>query len=832
MLTTLLLAAALQAAPVPSDTPVNLAITLRLTHPDELAALQKAQQDPRSGEFRRWLTPQEFGARFGQSEETYREATKWFEAAGFKVTTAPNRAFFQALGTAGQVQQLLKVKLTKVEGQPATVHTFSGKPQLPASFAAQVLHVGGLDTRIRFKHRLLISGGLSSLGPQDLRAMYNLKPLHDQGYTGQGLKTAVLSTAESTGNGPSPTAISWFFQNVSNASAKLVQHVIPNPQNDVDPQPGAGIEFDLDTEMHSVGVPGADSIILVVSPASTVFSVGAQEIANNLPDVAAVSISLGICEPGEQQNPGGPQEAAALRQAVTQGTMEGQTWSAATGDNGADDCRNGQGPTVDFPANIPEMLGAGGTELKPPTFDGNHAINAYQQEVVWNDGTQGGAAGGGVGTMYLLPSYQSSIGLTGTGRLMPDFALMAGNPGVAVASSDPPGPLDPVLGTSVASPLSAGMFALIASRLGCRLGDVHSTLYALGASQYGDGGTAVFHDIISGDISYNGVTGPAAAAGFDTATGLGALDVNALANAFPPCPANTDAGIPDAGPGTPYDQCVFAGCDAGCLTIPEGPSTCEPTCSLTDGGCAVGTVCNGSSIFAMGNTGLCVPGCASATDCAAQAGTVCSLCAQVCVPAGNDAAAMGSSCTVDADCPSGAFCYTGRQFTGGYCTLPCTPGASSTDACACPSGSQCGSIGRFQPTTMCVQSCSYPSEDCGRTGYICQPQTSGGAACLPKCTIRNFNGNMFDTCGALGTTAACDLDSGVCGGPKSPPDAGSDAGMEMDAGAPDAGTPMPVQLPDAPLNLGKTAGGCGCGAAGPLPFGLGLLLLIARRRRP
>ena len=121
MLTTLLLAAALQAAPVPSDTPVNLAITLRLTHPDELAALQKAQQDPRSGEFRRWLTPQEFGARFGQSEETYREATRWFEAAGFKVTTAPNRAFFQALGTAGQVQQLLKVKLTRVEGQPAAI---------------------------------------------------------------------------------------------------------------------------------------------------------------------------------------------------------------------------------------------------------------------------------------------------------------------------------------------------------------------------------------------------------------------------------------------------------------------------------------------------------------------------------------------------------------------------------------------------------------------------------------------------------------------------------------------------------------------------------------
>ncbi len=345
MLSTLLLSAALTASPVAKDLPVHLGISLRLTHPDELAALQRSLQNPASPAFRRWLTPQQFGEHFGQSEATYREFAHWLEAGGLTVTLAPNRAFLEATGTADQVQRLLKVKLISVDGQPASVHTFQGRPQVPPNLAPALLNVSGLDTRIRFKHRLQLSNGMSSMGPQDLRAMYGMQPLLDQGYTGQGLQTVVLSTACSTGNGPSPTAIGWFFQNISDARAPLVQHVIPNPQNDVDPQPGSGIEFDLDIEMHSVGVPGAAGIILVVSPASEVFTTGANDIANALPSVTAVSISLGICEAGEQQNvqQTGMDEITALRNAVIQGTVEGQTWSAATGDNGADDCRNGGG---------------------------------------------------------------------------------------------------------------------------------------------------------------------------------------------------------------------------------------------------------------------------------------------------------------------------------------------------------------------------------------------------------------------------------------------------------------------------------------------------------
>src|ERR1019366_973827 len=111
------------------------------------------------------------------------------------------------------------------------------------------------------------------------------------------------------------------------------------------------------------------------------------------------------------------------------------------------------------------------------------ALTGYSDEQTWNDGN-GGAGGGGVSTLFGQPTYQSGFGFTGRG--VPDVSLISGFPG-AVCVTNQPGELDPLEGTSVASPLSAGFFGLIASAIGCRLGDVHAALYAMGAAQQ-DGG--------------------------------------------------------------------------------------------------------------------------------------------------------------------------------------------------------------------------------------------------------------------------------------------------------------------------------------------------------
>jgi hypothetical protein len=93
---------------------------------------------------------------------------------------------------------------------------------------------------------------------------------------GQGQQLIVLSTAEPPGSEASPADIEYFYQNISDAQTPFVQYVMPNPQNDVDEESGGGLEFELDCEMQSVGCPGADSITLLISPSSEVFTTGAN----------------------------------------------------------------------------------------------------------------------------------------------------------------------------------------------------------------------------------------------------------------------------------------------------------------------------------------------------------------------------------------------------------------------------------------------------------------------------------------------------------------------------------------------------------------------------
>ncbi len=142
------------AMSIPDATPVHLAIDLRLSHPADLENFRRAQQDPASADYKHFLTPQEFGRRFGPSTQVYGKVCDWLREAGFAVTEFPNRIFVEGAGTAAQVTKLLGVRLQEVPGQPANVHVPDGAPRLPPALAQAILHVSGLDTRVRYKHHL------------------------------------------------------------------------------------------------------------------------------------------------------------------------------------------------------------------------------------------------------------------------------------------------------------------------------------------------------------------------------------------------------------------------------------------------------------------------------------------------------------------------------------------------------------------------------------------------------------------------------------------------------------------------------------------------------
>jgi kumamolisin len=186
----------------------------------------------------------------------------------------------------------------------------------------------------------------------------------------------------------------------------------------------------------------------------------------------------------------------------------GVTITVASGDSGSSDGETGN--NVDFPASSPHVLGCGGTELIA-------SGSTIESETVWNDGTEGGASGGGYSVVFPVPTWQTGVaGFSGSGRGVPDVAGNAApETGYNILVD---GQQEVVGGTSAVAPLWAGLIALINQMKGSPVGFVNPTLYP---------DQADFNDITQGN---NGTY--SAGPGWDPCTGLGSPNGQEIATAL------------------------------------------------------------------------------------------------------------------------------------------------------------------------------------------------------------------------------------------------------------------------------------------------------------
>jgi kumamolisin len=229
----------------------------------------------------------------------------------------------------------------------------------------------------------------------------------------------------------------------------------------------------------------------------------------------AISISWGGSE--DQWDPTSIQQFnAAFERASTAGI----TVTAAAGDNGSGDGEPGQ--HVDFPASSPYVLGCGGTSLKS---------TSPIDEEVWNDGSKGGATGGGVSSLFAIPAWQQKSNVPGAKfRGVPDVAGNADPETGWIVIVD--GQTMVIGGTSAVAPMWAALSAVLSQALGKNVGFLNPSLYALAGWD---------RDITVGN---NGTY--LARPGYDCCTGLGVPNaaqllsvLGGIATAPAPSPAPT-----------------------------------------------------------------------------------------------------------------------------------------------------------------------------------------------------------------------------------------------------------------------------------------------------
>ena len=391
--------------------------------------------------------------------------------------------------------------------------------QIPESLARIVQGVFGLDNRPQLHPHFRVLGngtagvsqpraGNSSFSPPQIAQLYNFPTDLD----GRGQCIGIIEL----GGGYRATDLTHYFSRLGLPKPKTTSRSIDGGHNHPDGNPnGPDGEVMLDIEVAGAVAPGAKLMVYFAPNTDAGFL---DAITTAIPDThnapSVLSISWGAAEPEWT-----PQAMHAMDEAFQDAVALGITVCCASGDNGSSDGVNDGRAHVDFPASSPHVLACGGTRLEG-------SGNTITKEVVWNDGVQGGATGGGVSEVFALPTWQA-------GGQVPPSANPGKHNGRGVP--DVAGDADPVTGyqvlvdgqpfviggTSAVAPLWAGLIALLNQKLGRAAGYLNPSLYALPKA------TQAFHDITIGNNDAY-----LARSGWDACTGLGSPNAVRLLSAL------------------------------------------------------------------------------------------------------------------------------------------------------------------------------------------------------------------------------------------------------------------------------------------------------------
>jgi Pro-kumamolisin, activation domain len=538
-----------------------------------LAQLISEQQDRSSPDYHRWLTPQEFGGRFGLSQNDITKVVAWLESRGFVVLEVPaSRNAVSFSGTAAQVGAAFQTEIHRYVLNGEQHYANAGEPAVPAALAGVVSGLAGLNDfrpRPNFIRRVIsrpkpdfTSGqGEHLLAPDDFATIYDVKPLYSRGIDGTGQKIAVV------GQSDIPLNDIREFRSLIGLPANDPQIVLVPGATDPGMQDGDLQEADLDLEW--AGAVAKNAALIYVN-SGNVWDSLRFAVTNDIAPV--ISVSYSACEP--LFAPTDIQFFVAIGQ---QANAQGQTIVASSGDSGAAACDGPyqltatHGLAVNLPASLPYVTAVGGTKFNEGsgTFwsatnnAGSGSALSYIPEIAWDDSAPGSgieATGGGASTLFSKPLWQSGAGVPGDGvRDLPDVAFSASAVHDAYLVCDesfdsttkqftpvcPTGSFsgfDTLGGTSTGTAAFAGIVALLNQATNSPQGNINYILYPL--SRFS---VAAFHDIASGSnavlcqtnpqspdcpASGAGFLGYNAGTGYDMATGLGSLDASALINAW------------------------------------------------------------------------------------------------------------------------------------------------------------------------------------------------------------------------------------------------------------------------------------------------------------
>ena len=524
---------------LPQNQMMNLNIVLPVRDQAGLDRFVAEVYDPASANYRHFLTPQEFTARFGPTQADYNAVLQFAQMNGLTVTGGSRDGMdVQVRGSVAAVEAAFHVRMQTYKHPKEDRNFFSPDQEPTTDLAFNLWHVSGLDN-YSMPHPLVVSkaayaaamgidvnkvvshattgsGPSASFLGSDMRAAY----YGSGGLTGAGQNLGLLEYL-----GTNLQDLQTYYSNVGQTyPGNIITLLSTDGTSTSCTYPNCDdTEQNLDMTQALGMAPGLASLTMYVGSTDTAI-ISAMTTHNPLP--TSIGCSWGWT----------PADPSTLNPYFQKMAAQGQSFFTASGDNST---WTKTGKSEAWPGDNAYVITVGGTDLVT-----SGAAGPWASETAWVD------SGGGISPDSIaIPSWQQIAGVINSSnrgsttlRNGPDVSANA-NFTFYTCADQTSCLANTYGGTSFAAPMWAGYLALVNQQLAANsqgpAGFINPTIYQ---QNVGSGYAADFHDITSGTSgSYSAVTG------YDLVTGWGSPTpalVNALAGTQTQTPDFTIAANP------------------------------------------------------------------------------------------------------------------------------------------------------------------------------------------------------------------------------------------------------------------------------------------------
>jgi kumamolisin len=475
--------------------------------------------------YRHFLTPAEFTARFGPTQEHYDAVVKYVQAHGLTIVGGSRDGMeVQVKGPVSAIEAAFHVNLLTYQ-HPTENRIFYGPDREPTTdLSFPLWHISGLDN-YSIPHPMYVKKSdyakAHGIRPEDVVSHATTGSGPSASFLGSDMRAAYYGGTALTGAGQNLGLFEYlgtdladlttYYKNVKQTNSVPITLLSTDGTSTSCVDSRAGGRCD-DTEQtldmtQAIGMaPGLASLVMYIGSTDTAII---SSMTTHSPLPTTIGCSWGWT----------PADPSTLDPYFEKMAAQGQNFFAASGDSSTWSSRNEA-----WPADDANVVSVGGTDLTTAS-----AAGPWKSETAWVD------SGGGISPDKIaIPSWQKLAGVINssnkgstTYRNGPDVSANA-NFTFYVCADQTTCTANDYGGTSFATPMWAGYIALVNQQLKANgystLGFINPYLYAFGvSSSYGTD----FHDITSGKSgSYSAVTG------YDLVTGWGSPNGQGLINAL------------------------------------------------------------------------------------------------------------------------------------------------------------------------------------------------------------------------------------------------------------------------------------------------------------